>query len=354
MSIKKKILICYFNEYKINYQYKLFEVQKFFQKNPKYETIIYDKHEVSKTYSSKNYIKTINELENHIINASLIFVSFYQDIHFIQNLKNFKKNIIVNVWHGVPLRKIGFDNPIEKNNNLFNAIDWKNIIHLVPNNYAKQIFKTAFSSELENIKIIGEIENINKSFYELIKILINKTKLFNKKRYILFSPTHDQNFVDKDITDRFKIFRNLDEINNILKNSYQELHIKLHQLDQTNIDKLYGFSNIKIISKSNINNSIKLNDYSKFITDISSLINNWLLIKKNNYFLLKGSETFHKTNLSYGYIDYLYKTEEYKSFIKFIEKNSYTFDTYLPKKLKSKYLFLTKFKFNNEINKLIG
>ena len=273
----KDILILFNDQFNINYQDNLINIAKLLN-NTNHNIYIYDKFGIYKNPIKKAKFLTTKELSNKFFD--IVFIAFYQQLNFIKD--NIKCINIINIWHGWPLRKINNDHKLEKIH--FKKNSPKNIFFIVPNEFYSKIFVSAFRVKKENIFINEAIFTYNQNF----KI----NKLFQKrKKLILFAPTHDLSFRNKNIFDRFHQLVNFENVNNNFNNEF-EIHIKTHPLDNINIPSI---KNIKVLDR-NFSLENNFNDYDFFMTDLSSAVVNWINLTNKKFVLISPGLDYIKQN----------------------------------------------------------
>jgi len=336
---KISLIVFFHNQTKLNYQHNL--IKAILILNKEFYITVYDKHRLlSNEFLKKNKlnIKVIDDFEilrKNINYYDIAICGFYQDIYQLKKINNNIK--ILNVWHGSPIRKICFDNKKEKTNPML-KFEKRNVFHLVQNNFYAKIFQKAFKTNKNNIIISNffytEYFNFSRFTKKLIK---NFIRFFSIKKKILFCPTHDPNYSNKDFFLRFQ------ELKKIIDESINyTIYIKQHELDSSVINN--SNKNIKLLPKNyDLNNNFYLFDF--FITDISSSVIDWFNITKREFLLIKPNESYLKDHESYFNLNELYMNEKNakKNYIKLVRKNFNSFyRNFLEKIISSKNQNLKK------------
>lgn len=194
--------------------------------------------------------------------------------------------ICLNLWHGIPLKKIVFDNPKTEQPSknpmvkfLRNIVKIKDIFFFVSGEYEKNCYKTAFLTEGKNIIITGSPR------CDVLKNDIMNSDLFSEKdfekiRYFknagkkvfIYMPTFRDNGEDVSsfITDT--------KIREFFKKNNSVLFCKLHPADKNSLD-IKSDEAIYIVNKTtDVYALLKYTD--ALITDYSSVYFDYLLLDK--------------------------------------------------------------------------
>lgn len=204
-------------------------------------------------------------------------------------IKPSNKQIVVNLWHGTPLKKIG--NLIEEEKNT----DYNFFTHLlVTSEKFKDIMMKAFNCREDNIIICGQPRN--DTLFE------NKHK--SDKKIIFWLPT----FRKTDILEKSNINSNniiplvnskeeLLKLDNKLKEMNANLLIKIHPLQKVEYIDLQYIDNIKILNNQQLikenQDLYQILSYTDIlITDYSSVYFDYLLLDKPIIFTVDDIEQY--------------------------------------------------------------
>lgn len=190
--------------------------------------------------------------------------------------------IIVNLWHGVPLKKICYDDEINFKNidpsiQKINSFITKREYSVCTSKVFESIYKSAFKKSKEYILNLGQPRNdvFFDNDLEIDNSFINE--LDSSKRIILYMPTHrnegKSRFPLTDVID-FDDINKLCEINNCI------LLIKLHYYHANEIKSNPNHKNIVNITNTHIDSQLLLKYSDVLITDYSSCYIDYLLLKK--------------------------------------------------------------------------
>ncbi|EIL2520567.1 CDP-glycerol glycerophosphotransferase family protein, partial [Escherichia coli] len=257
-----------------------------------------DKMELLQARNSGGEAYLFNSIKGFLftLNAGIyIYSAYITDISFIASRKAKK----VNLWHGIPIKKIEFDitsKPLVNHFSKANFINkmiyaYKHIVPdllLCPSKYsAEYSFKSAFR--------ISERQCLFARYPRVSALLEMKMNKENKK-IILYMPT----WRDKKprFLDTAKI--EFEKLNTIMRTYDALFVIKLHPL--TIIDRAFEYSNISICNKdSDLNELLFVSDC--LVTDYSSVVFDYLHLNKPIIFYnfdmddyLKGREFYFDYN----------------------------------------------------------
>ena len=207
----------------------------------------------------------------------------------------------INLWHGIPLKKIEFDmdiNPYKKLVNwqwkIFNFFRNKDNFYIVNSEYEKSCYETAFLAKPEQIKILGSprldvlLHDIPHSdlFMEEDFAAIKGFKEQGKKLFF-YTPTFRD--TGNDISGWLKS----EKLHNFLRENNAILVCKLHVADKNSLDFDLPKEFYKMNSDSDIYPVLKYSD--ALITDYSSIAYDYLLLDKPIIYHVPDLEEYQET-----------------------------------------------------------
>lgn len=208
---------------------------------------------------------------------------FFYDIHQHSITYYFLKNaVLINLWHGIPLKKVGKD-AIEKKNiagKIQRIISLPSDYFILNNdNYEKEKFISAFESKENQLIYLGsprldilykDIKNSELFMKQDYKNI--KNYKVQEKKIFVYMPTFRD--TGKDISRWLKS----EKLQQILKNNNAILICKLHSLDKNSLDFDLSEEFYKMDSDSDVYPILKYTD--ALITDYSSVYFDYLLLDK--------------------------------------------------------------------------
>ena len=220
----------------------------------------------------------------HFISSRIVF---YTHIPYFFLQKNLGP-IQVNLWHGMPIKKVGFYRH-KKNINFFGDYT------ISTSKIYQSIMSRAFNMKKKNVLLIGQPRN--DVLVDRLKIKLNQKKI-NKKinkrklKLVLWVPTFRKinNGIIIDDSSKKNFMQEwpdhfLEDLNLIAKKNKTLLVIKNHPYDTLKVIKK-KFSNIKFINNSYLFSlDLELHDLISvcdgLISDFSSIILDYVLMQKN-------------------------------------------------------------------------
>ena len=207
--------------------------------------------------------------------------------------KSIKKQIVIQLWHGLPVKKVGFLNNksrVLKYSDLYSYV-------LAPSEYGWQIMKECFCYLEQQKLILGSPRNDD--LFVDDNISDNIKKRYSKK-YILWMPTFRNNYIS--LAKSKKIFplineNNISELDDLLSGTDYKLVIKLHSLNQKYKWFHVEYKNIMFITNDDLYEDGILpynliGCSSALITDYSSVAIDYLYLKKPIMFTIDDIDEF--------------------------------------------------------------
>ena len=269
---------------------------------------------------SRNKIHFVKK--NSIIGLYHFFTSdFVFCTHGIfRKLGRIKNHKVINLWHGMPIKKIenftGSEKIIPDNSNYY----------VVTNGFYRNLFSKIFNINTKNIFVSGLPRN------DLLFLNSNILKKINKNNFaknILWMPTYR---VNSDLSKEFQL--NIEKLNKLFMAKNYLCIIKSHPLD-VRFTKLKQFSNIEVVDDQffKVNNKIFYNIFSEvdlLITDFSSVFIDFMLTQKPIIFFVDDFEIYKKSRgFIFDNLDDLLPGDIIKSFSKLESViENFDFDNY--------------------------
>jgi len=226
-----------------------------------------------------------------------------------------KKTKVIQLWHGIPLKKIAFDDKVfsfkqDENTTKYKVIasvkkvffPFLNYVHepslvLALSEETQTIFSQAFRVDKKRVQITGYPRTD-----ELLKKYSFESTI-DKKTKVIYMPTFRGS-----VNSNFDLFLdygfNIDEIDTFLEKNSMTLDIKLHPFNQPSeelIEKLEKSKNIFFLEYDAIYEI--LSNYSMLITDYSSIYFDYLLLDRPIIFTPFDKDTYLKEDREF-YFDY--------------------------------------------------
>lgn len=222
------------------------------------------------------------------------YVSIYQGFFYFLTSKYFfysfgkypikpaPNQMVVNLWHGMPLKKIGNLEVGMEN------IDYNFFTKLVSSSELfTPIMKAAFNAKDEQMLLVGNIRND-----ELFKE--------KKEKKIIWMPTYrnSKNYHDSQAALIFSLeeedFQNIEEL---LSNYGYQLYIKLHPLEESQLKFEMNYSTIHLLTEEIISEQYEtlytfLGTTSALITDYSSVFLDYYLLNRPVAFTINDYEEY--------------------------------------------------------------
>jgi CDP-glycerol glycerophosphotransferase (TagB/SpsB family) len=241
----------------------------------------------------------------HILTAEVAF--FTHDKRDINSLFLNTRCKLIQLWHGMGLKKIGKDDSKDiRNTNIIMNTLWNNIklkhshkwdLWPVSGTLNQESFARSFSVPIENVVILGTPRE-DKILQSLTNNKVNKK---NNSIIILYAPTYRKG---DGILKCLPSEKECNKINNLLKEQSAILKIRLHRGDRHYLSNIKQFSNIKIDYTDDMQDSLINTDI--LITDYSSCCFDFLLLDKPIIFAILDLKEYltNERGLLYDFNDY--------------------------------------------------
>lgn len=249
-----------------------------------------------------------------------------------------KKYVILNLWHGIPLKKIGME---QKNLSWFTRKYYK---YFFADNYEGvvttssqlvEVMSKSFLVESERIKVWGQPRNdvlFEEGEKKLEDIFAGELPAYEK--IVLYAPT----FRDHEPTQLFP-FQDMDRdrLCQYLEEKKIFLCIRLHLYDQTGYQWLQKMdragSRIRFLNEDRVADIMEvLKEFDLLITDYSSIYMDYLLTGKPVLFLPYDQEEYLKDrgmNFPYDQVTPGPKPKTFQEFLNSMEDLLYNHDGYV-------------------------
>ena len=222
---------------------------------------------------------------------------FYTHSPF-NGLECLDKQIVINLWHGMPLKNIGYlDNNNEKDIPQFTYT-------IASSAQFQEVISNVFGVNKSKVLVTGLPRNdeLNKFKNILSKLKIDGEK-YRKK--ILWMPTFRKTSLADTINDGLQkdgelpLLSNneIEDFNKYLNDNNDLLTIKLHPMDSLQKKDFSELSNIKIITNDDFKNIGEqlyslFQEFDALITDYSSVYFDFMLLNKPIGFLMDDLEEY--------------------------------------------------------------
>ena len=242
-------------------------------------------------------------------------------------IKPTKNQMVINMWHGVPLKKIGLLSNVSNGKEFFFSYV------CAPSETWRPIMASAFGCPLENVIICGEPK--------ADKLLIPKKD--RKEKIIVWTPTFRQSdylgYCDSKQPNLLPLFerRDWDELNDYLLKREIKMFVKLHPmqnlygLDSFKLSNLYIFS-AKAFEKECGDVFELLSQSDALISDYSGIALDYLVLDRPICYVVDDYDDYEKTR---GFVfndvfEYMPGTKAYirDDIYNFIEQVSNNIDLY--------------------------
>lgn len=273
--------------------------------HPEYQSIwLADKMEKIDLYKKMTLNYTNNDTYKIVKKNSLIGIYYYltsKYVFFSHGLYTGvtipKSHIVVNLWHGMPLKSIAYLD------SQFKGIVQKAKYIISTSSRYQEILAKAFRVNKNSVLVTGQPRN------DLLTTSTNDTlQKFgikgNYKNVFMWMPTYRRSIfgdirVDGNETESLPIMsiKDLDDLNLELKEANSFMFIKLHPMDILTLKKFNTYTNISIIKNDDLEEKgvqlyTLLGSIDVLLTDYSSVYIDFLLTGKPIAFVMEDMEMF--------------------------------------------------------------
>lgn len=249
-----------------------------------------------------------------------------------------KKYVILNLWHGIPLKKIGMEQEnlswfTRKYYKYFFADNYEGVV--TTSSQLVEVMSKSFLVESERIKVWGQPRNdvfFEEGEKKLEDIFAGELPAYEK--IVLYAPT----FRDHEPTQLFP-FQDMDRdrLCRYLEEKKIFLCIRLHLYDQTGYQWLQKMdraeSRIRFLNEDRVADIMEvLREFDLLITDYSSIYMDYLLTGKPILFLPYDQEEYLKDrgmNFPYNQVTPGPKPKTFQEFLNSMEDLLYNHDGYV-------------------------
>lgn len=208
---------------------------------------------------------------------------------------------IINLWHGIPLKKIGYDDHITNDSISLHKRIWNKISEFpTPNTYyfstskaISQIYKSCFKTDEAHIIQVGQARN--DAFFDGSLSLKKYSPNIEYDKLVVYMPTHRNE--GKTPVDVYSLF-DLTVLNDYCKKNHVLFLIKKHYYNRNDGEKVKGYSNIVDLTEESCDAQELMYNADVLITDYSSCYIDYLLLERPILFY------------AYDYAEYLKQDRE--------------------------------------------
>ena len=299
--------------------------------------------ELEEKYGKGYFIET-NSLEGirKVLSCKVWFTSTAPPLYGVGFRKKYK---VINLWHGVPLKKIGME---QENLSVITRMYYK---YLFADNYEAvvttshelvPVMSRSFLVEPERVKVWGQPRNdmlfVKQPARETLERIYenedgNEKVVQRSDKFILYAPTFRDHAPTKLFP--FKEF-DLKELLSFLEENRIFLCIRMHLYDSTGYDWLKKLdvsgSRIRFLNEDRVGDIMEvLNIFDMLITDYSSIYIDYLLTGRSVLFLPYDREEYLKDrgmNFDYDQVTPGPKPKTFREFLNSVYELLYNYNSY--------------------------
>lgn len=220
---------------------------------------------------------------------AVVCVGFYD-----MKMELLSGKIIIQVWHGIPLKKIGFDVSKPGFHQRFRDRFFKRTFIVCPSETYRAIYKSAFGVDERHLIMNGQPRNDVFFDAELLdsKMRSDFSKEFSGKRVILYMPTHRQEGKEAMNIDSHL---DLNKINRLCRDNDAFFIIKKHFYHSSE-SIISGYSNVVELSGDKYDSQFLLAMADLLVTDYSSCYIDYMLRNKPIIFYQYDLDVYKKND----------------------------------------------------------
>jgi len=267
------------------------------EKKDEYKDMIFNHLNISTTDTGQILFVKKNSLMGFLHYFRSKYVFFTHGLY--PNIGYSKKHVLINLWHGMPLKNIGL---LIDSNNISIPISSYSI---ATSEFFQKVISKAFNLNLDSVIVSGLPRNdlLFQSQNTLSKFGLNKDYY---KKIFLWTPTYRQatigySKIDGDFVSGLPVIsNNYNELNNRLNFLDCFMVVKLHPMDILNQGKFEDFTNLLFLKNGDLEvKNCQLNellgDIDVLLTDFSSTYIDFMLLNKPIGFVMDDMESFSKS-----------------------------------------------------------
>lgn len=185
--------------------------------------------------------------------------------------------VIINLWHGIPLKKVCYDNkyeknwdsPVQKARDFIVNIPLGNMYYVATSPLFSKIYQSAFRVRKEQVLCLGQPRS--DIFFQEKKPM----PYFPGKNIILYCPTHRKEGAVK--IEAAKLF-NLEKLETFLEENGYYFIIKKHFYHREEKEELQSYPHIIDVTGKNMDIQRLIMETKAMVTDYSSIYIDYLLL----------------------------------------------------------------------------
>lgn len=238
----------------------------------------------------------------------------------------------INLWHGIPLKKVGYDDYYEK--------DWDSktqkfrdkIIHVplgkeyvvATSQTIAKIYESAFRVPASQVICLGQPRNdvfFDENLREKVSGSIKSAEMKRRHIQILYAPTHRR---EGEIPVKLSNIFRLKELNDFCESNQCNFLVKKHFYHRNEVENLQEYPRIKDITRESWDTQELLMQADVLITDYSSIYIDYLLLDRPILFYCYDYEEYLRKDrqmyFPYEEVTPGERAEDFAQFMKGLER----------------------------------